>query len=244
MANYLFVVAHLDDEILGGGASIYELAKNGHNVDVCILTFQHKDRNHGDVETMFNQMKKSHKILGVNHAYLGFFPNAKLNTVVQSEIVAYIEKAISQSKPDYIFCHSFSDLNLDHHMASLTAQVASRYNQRQIFGDDETKIRAVYFMEIQSSTDWHINKSVNQFNPDTFVEVSQEALNAKVRAIKCYDDVVRPLPHPKAEKSIKALAVLRGTQSGFEYAEAFQTGFNFIGKNDLLWQKNKKKEFK
>lgn len=234
--NYLFVVAHPDDEILGAGATIYELVKQGHNVDVCILTFQHKDRNHGDVEIMFNQMKKSHKILGVNRVFLGFFPNTKLHTIPQSEIVAYIENSILESQPDFIFTHSYSDLNMDHHMTSLTTQVASRYNQRQIHGEHLKPIRAIYFMEIQSSTDWHINKSVNPFIPDTFIEVSEQSIKEKIKSLKTYDDVVRPLPHPRNDKSIEALAILRGTQSGFLYAEAFQTGFHLIGKDHNIWQ--------
>lgn len=35
--NYLIVVAHPDDEVLGAGATIYRLLQNGHSVAVCTM---------------------------------------------------------------------------------------------------------------------------------------------------------------------------------------------------------------
>lgn len=42
--KYLIVVAHPDDEVLGCGASIYKLTKNGDTVDVCIMSAEAKAR--------------------------------------------------------------------------------------------------------------------------------------------------------------------------------------------------------
>ena len=36
--NYLFVVAHPDDEVLGAGGTISKLIKEGNKVDVCIMS--------------------------------------------------------------------------------------------------------------------------------------------------------------------------------------------------------------
>ena len=35
--NYLVVVAHPDDEVLGAGATIKKLTRDGHSVDICIM---------------------------------------------------------------------------------------------------------------------------------------------------------------------------------------------------------------
>ena len=35
--NYLLVVAHPDDEVLGAGASLHKLIQQGHNVALCIM---------------------------------------------------------------------------------------------------------------------------------------------------------------------------------------------------------------
>ena len=234
--NYLFVVAHPDDEVLGAGAFIVQLTEEGHNVDVVVLTFQHKDRNKGDFDVMLKQMKESHEVLGIRKSHIGFFPNAKLHTSPQSEVVSFIEKCISESKPDYIYTHHYADVNIDHQACSITTQVAARYTQRQLFDDsNDFKIKGLFYMEIQSSTDWFSNKALSNFRPDTFVEINTESLNKKLIALNCYDDVVRPLPHPRANASVMALATIRGTQSGFIHAEAFETAFRF---EEMTWRKN------
>ena len=38
--NYLVVVAHPDDEVLGAGATIHKLIKEGHKVAVAIMVSQ------------------------------------------------------------------------------------------------------------------------------------------------------------------------------------------------------------
>ena len=35
--NYLFVVAHPDDEVLGAGGMIYNLIKKNNNINVCFM---------------------------------------------------------------------------------------------------------------------------------------------------------------------------------------------------------------
>ena len=44
--NYLVVVAHPDDEVLGAGATMYKLAQEGHIVNVCILSGEVTARNY------------------------------------------------------------------------------------------------------------------------------------------------------------------------------------------------------
>ena len=73
--------------------------------------------------------------------------------------------------------------------------------------------------EVLSSTNW----SNDGFKPDTYVEISQQDLNQKVKALLEYKNVVRPCPHPRSAKAISSLAVLRGCDVGYNYAEAFKT---------------------
>ena len=44
----------------------------------------------------------------------------------------------------------------------------------------------------------------------------------KVKALKVYDNVIRPLPHPRSETALFAKTIVRGTQCGCEFAEAFE----------------------
>ena len=52
MQHYLFVVAHPDDELLGAGASICELKKQGHRVSVCVLAADSPTRTDDFITTM------------------------------------------------------------------------------------------------------------------------------------------------------------------------------------------------
>ena len=70
-----------------------------------------------------------------------------------------------------------------------------------------------------------LNPSEKRFCPNTFVEVSQEAVQAKVNALSVYENVIRPVPHPRSKEALMALPVLRGAQSGVPLAEAFECVF-------------------
>lgn len=48
----------------------------------------------------------------------------------------------------------------------------------------------------------------------------------KLSALDVYDKVIRTAPHPRSYENIEALVRYRGSQSGFEYAEAFECIFN------------------
>lgn len=217
--NYLFVVAHPDDEILGAGATIYELTSRGDNVFVCCLSCECDTR----VDELMVGMMKTHEMLGVKKTYTGSYKCLCFKDEPHHDMVQFIEKAIVDCEADVVFTHHPNDLNNDHYIASLICQEAVRLPQRQI--GYSKKIEAVYFMEVQSETDWHLNASWGSFCPDTFTSVSSEAIEAKISALEVYDNVIRDVPHPRSHRNIKALAAIRGSESGYENAEAFQTIF-------------------
>ena len=47
-------------------------------------------------------------------------------------------------------------------------------------------------------------------------------LNKKINIMKIYSSEISKHPFPRSKRAIISLAVLRGTQSGFKYAEAFE----------------------
>lgn len=80
-------------------------------------------------------------------------------------------------------------------------------------------------MEVLSSTDWSMDSTRAPFRPNTFVPVSEVDVIKKWEALKQYEGVLRNCPHPRRPRIIGNLASLRGAQSGFEYAEAFECVF-------------------
>lgn len=219
--HYLFVVAHPDDEVLGAGATIHKLVGKGHLTSVCILSSEANARkNRPATSDLFKDLANSNNILGVDRLFAGEFPNIELNTVPHLTLVQFIENAILEVKPDFIFTHHPSDLNNDHHHTSIACQAAARVFQRNNKLDS---LRDFLFMEVQSATEWGMNKAMNDFAPNTFVQVGEEGIDKKIEALSQYRGVMRNYPHPRSPEAIKGLAAYRGSQSGLAYAEAFQS---------------------
>jgi LmbE family N-acetylglucosaminyl deacetylase len=223
MSSYLFVVAHPDDEVLGAGATIYDLAQAGNDVHVLVLNAVDKTRYLDNPSKLKDDLKKSDTLLGVKTVMALDYQDSEFHNASHRDMVQDIESAIFRSSPDYIFTHHPGDVNTDHHWTSYACQEAARAFQRG--RGYSHRLRGLFYMEIQSSTDWHLNPCAEAFAPNYFVEISEEGLNWKIAALNIYENVLRPAPHPRSPDSIRALPVVRGSQAGFLFAEAFQAVF-------------------
>lgn len=161
--------------------------------------------------------------VGVSKFFLGKWCCLKLKDADHLELVQFVESAITQFEPDIIITHHPNDLNNDHYIASIICYEASRLPQRSI--GYSKRIKNILAMEVPSETDWHFNPAWDAFKPNTYHEVSEEALEAKIKAISVYQDVIRPAPHPRSPETLRALATVRGSEAGSLYAEAFQSIF-------------------
>lgn len=218
--KYLLVVAHPDDEVLGAGASVSKWTRNGDIVDVCIMSSQAKARAfRPDGNKLEDDTHAVLSFLGIDKVYDGEFPNIEMNTVPHLHLVQFIEKAIMASEPDVVITHHPADPNNDHLQTSLACQEAIRLFQRR---PEVKRIKEFWYMEVPSCSEWATNNSLRQFSPNCFVEVGQDGINAKVKALSMYRGVMRPYPHPRSEAYIVGLAACRGSQWGLSYAEAFE----------------------
>lgn len=52
-----------------------------------------------------------------------------------------------------------------------------------------------------------------------------EHIDKKIKALSFYESEMREFPHPRSYEYVRALARVRGGQSGFEYAEAFELNY-------------------
>ena len=217
--KYLIVVAHPDDEVLGAGSSIWKWSKT-YEVDVAIMCTEAKARAfHPEDNELKGDMNTSTKSLGVKNVYEGTFPNIEMNTVPHLKLVQFIEDAIHKSEPDIVITHHPADTNNDNMMTSMACQEAIRLFQRR---PEVKRIQEFWYMEVPSCTEWKINNSLNTFNPNCYVEVGEEGVDAKVKALNMYRGVMRPYPHPRSAEYIKGLAAYRGGQFGLNYAESFE----------------------
>ena len=224
--NYLIVVAHPDDEVLGAGATIKKLTGEGHTVDVCIMCTEAKARAFRPEDNELNDdTDAALTMLGVRRKYEGTFPNIEMNNSTHLSLVQFIEKSIIASDCDIIITHHPADTNNDHMHTSMACQAAIRLFQRRA---EVKPLKEFWFMEVLSSTEWSVNTSMNRFHPNTFVEVGEANIDTKVAALATYRGVMRPYPHPRSEEAIKGLAAYRGAQSGCNYAEAFECALRRI----------------
>lgn len=224
--KYLIVVAHPDDEVLGAGASIRKWTQNGDIVDICIMCTEAKARAFRPEDNELDEdLNSSSDFLGIRRKYEGIFPNIEMNTVPHIKLVQFIENAIIKSEPDVIITHHASDTNNDHLQTSMACQEAIRLFQRR---PEVKSILEFWFMEVGSATDWNLNTTFNAFRPNIYVEVGEDGVDAKIKALSMYRGVMRPYPHPRSSEAMKGLAAWRGSQAGCMYAEAFETGIRRI----------------
>lgn len=219
--NYLFVVAHPDDESDAAGGTIYKLIKEGHKVAVAIMVAEAAARRDLSA-TLSDDEAEAMKILGVEKVYHASFPNIKMNTVPHLDLVQFIESCIDDWKADAIVTHHPTDTNNDHVQTSYAAQAACRLFQRR---PGVPQLKQFMYMETPSATEWSLDASAARFIPNYYVEIGKEGLEKKIQALQAYKGVMRPYPHPRSNEAYEGLAAYRGCQAGVNYAEAFQVVF-------------------
>lgn len=218
--KYLLVVAHPDDEVLGAGASMFRWSREGHQIDVAIMCTEAKARAFRPEDKELDEdLNASSDFLGIHRKFEATFPNIEMNTVPHLKLVQFIESAIRESEPDIIITHHPADTNNDHLQTSMACQEAVRLFQRR---PEVKRVRELWYMEVPSCTEWKINSAMVSFNPNCYVEVGKEGIDAKVKALSMYRGVMRPYPHPRSAEFIEGLAAYRGGQWGLMYAEAFE----------------------
>ena len=224
MKKYLFVVAHPDDEVLAAGATIHALSRNGNDIYMCVLNSISDIRCH-DSGLMMNEMIKSHNIIGIKETKIGNFETMHFNTIPQIELVRFIEDAVIEYQPDIVITHHPSDIHSDHQQVSVACRTAVRISQRQTMCVN--KIQSFYYMEVPSSTDWGSASNESGFKPNTYMEITGDDFEAKIKGLEVYTEgaVLREAPHPRSKRALESLAIKRGSEIGFLMAEAFECVF-------------------
>ena len=83
-------------------------------------------------------------------------------------------------------------------------------------------VKRVLAYETLSETDFGIDPRDAQFKPNLFVNIS-DYLEQKLQLMRVYSSELGEFPFPRSEKSLRALAQIRGAQAGCEAAEAFMS---------------------
>ena len=209
----LVIAAHPDDELLGCGGTIIKLKKDN-DVKVVFLTngVSARSKKKKAINLRKNECLKVFKGLNLSKPTMFNFPDNQLDRVPLLKIIKKIEEIINKFKPNIIFTHYENCLNIDHQIAYRATITACRPLKK-------CPVKTILSFEVLSSTDWAIFKN-KSFQPNYYIDITDQ-IKKKIRFLKYYKSEMRKYPHSRSLKSLEALSKIRGTSSGFKFAEAF-----------------------
>jgi len=209
------IAAHPDDEVLGFGGTIARYADEGAGVDVLILATGLAARGNPDAKArsaLRAQAEQASKILGVNDLVFGDFPDNRMDGVDLLDVVKAVERFLDARGVSEVYTHHAGDLNIDHQVCARAVLTACR----PLPGSTLTRVLAG---EVPSSSEYTGPDA--RFAPNIYNGISA-TLDRKCAALRCYEDELRPWPHPRSVEAVEALAGWRGSECGLEAAEAFR----------------------
>lgn len=216
MTNTLIIAPHPDDEVLGCGGTIKRLSSEGTKVFVLIATRGKKVMySEESILNTRSDARNAHKILGVTETHFLDFPAPDLDMISIAEISLALSQVIKDLEISTLYLPHRGDIHHDHKIIFQAGLVAAR----PLEGNP---VKRIYSYETLSETEWAAPFSNDSFTPTFFVNITDH-LSAKIEAMKCFRTQLKEFPNPRSLKAIEALANLRGSTIGVNYAEAFVT---------------------
>ena len=224
MTNKIAVIAaHPDDEILGCGAAIAKHVADGDEVHTLILaegaTSRDDSRNRAERQSELSVLSKAAydaaSCLGVVSVKLLDFPDNRMDSVDLLDIVKAVELFLEEHRPNLIYTHHPSDVNIDHYLVYRAVITAARPVPGQF-------VQKILAFETLSSSEWMPACGVDVFKPNYYVPVEEVHLQKKLQALQCYAAEMRSWPHSRSYETIEHLMRYRGSSIGHQLAEAFE----------------------
>lgn len=219
MKNILIVAAHPDDELLGVGGTVRRLVDEGACARAVILAegLTSRGDKRGDTERLkLEELQNDARAAAVEVGYTSIdfcdFPDNRMDEVDLLDIVKVVSKFVEKYQPDTIFTHHHGDLNIDHRLTCEAVLTACRPVKKY-------DVRRIYNFETPSSTEWNYTYS-EPFLPNVYFDIS-DTFTAKIKGMACYRSESAVYPHPRSPEALEALGRYRGSNVGFEVAEAF-----------------------
>ena len=217
----LVVAAHPDDEVLGCGGTIARHSEIGDSVQILIVaegaTSRHQQQDQQQAKEELTALRKASKaaasVLGATGVELLDLPDNRLDSLDRLDLIQEIEKKIRFHQPKVVYVHHAGDVNIDHRRLHEAVVTACRPSPEQT-------VERILSFEVASSTEWQTPGSGPAFQPNWFVEISDQWIR-KREALQSYSIEMRPWPHARSLEALEHLARWRGAQVGVEAAEAF-----------------------
>ncbi|GHA30263.1 PIG-L domain-containing protein [Salinimicrobium marinum] len=219
----LIVVAHPDDELLGLGATMYQLNNDYSCITRVVILGEGitsraevRDPEKWEKELKIHRenIKNAQEAIGYGSVGIYDFPDNRFDTVSLLDIIKVIEKEKQDFDPEVIFTHHGGDVNVDHQRTFEAVVTATRPMK-------DERVKTVITFETPSGTEWRAATDPRHFVPNMYVSVSEEAIEAKIRGMESYEFEKRQYPHPRSPEALKIQAQRWGIAVGKDFAEAF-----------------------
>lgn len=211
----LVIAPHPDDEVLGVGGTLLRRKAEGGQIGWVIVTEMTKQMGWDErkIENRQREIAKIREFIKFDFVLELGYPTTSLDLQSQAELTKSISEAVSKFKPHDIFLPNASDVHSDHKITHLAGVSATKWFRQK-------SVRRIFAYETLSETGFDLSNS-SSFNPNYFIDIG-EFLFDKMEALNIYSSELGTFPFPRSQKAVESLAQYRGTQSGFEAAEAFQ----------------------
>ena len=218
MSKILVIAPHPDDETLGCGGTLLRHKADGDEIYWLIVTGISEDAgwSNDTVEKRDNEIDAVAEKYGFSDVFNLRLPTTKMDTLPVSDLIGEISNVYKKVEPDIIYMPFPYDVHTDHQIIAKALQSTLKWFRYP-------HIKKVYMYETPSETEFNFVEN-RLFRPNVFVNISLY-LDDKIEVMKTYAGEMGEFPFPRSEKAMRALTTLRGSQSGFESAEAFELFF-------------------
>lgn len=223
MKKILIISPHPDDEILGCGGTLINEKEKDNKIFWIIITKMSKRLGYNKIEIQ-NRDKEIVNIkdkLKINRVEKYNFDTGSLNKSNLTNLIQMLKVSINKIKPEKIFVPYIYDAHSDHFFLTYAINSISK-SFRFSF------IRKIMMYETLSETNFNFTQ--RPFKANVYHDISKN-INHKLALAKIYKTEIKKHPFPRSLSAIKSLAKIRGSESGFKYAEAFELLFE---KNDYI----------
>ena len=211
----LAIAPHPDDETLGCGGALFRHKAEGDDIYWLIITGISQEGSWQEkvVKKRDNEIDAVAEKYGFSDVFNSRLPTTKMDTLPVSDLIGEISNVYKKVEPDIIYMPFAYDVHTDHQIIAKALQSTLKWFRYP-------HIKKVYMYETPSETEFNFVEN-RLFRPNVFVNISLY-LDDKIEVMKTYAGEMGEFPFPRSEKTLRALAILRGSQSGFESAEAFE----------------------
>lgn len=213
----LIVAPHPDDELLGCGGVLPRRHAEGGTVGWLLITavFEKDGYDSAKVHAREREIQQVREGLGIKpeNLFSLAFSTTKLDQVPTGELVGRISEVFKQFEPEEVFVPHAHDIHSDHRIVFEAVAACSKWFRYP-------SIKRILAYETLSETDCILDAEA-VFKLNVFFDIGMH-LEKKLQLLSCYQSELGEFPFPRSETAVRALAQVRGAQSGFMAAEAFQ----------------------